>query len=207
MEDLKQAIRNGYTQTTVECVRRYLQEGSDPERILKRAMIPAMDEVGVLFQKGEYFLPEMLIAARAMKEGLKDLKPLLARQGAALAGRVVLGTVRGDLHDIGKNLVAMTLEGAGFEVIDLGIDVPPESFVEAVREHAPLAVGLSALLTTTMLTMKDTVRALEEAGLREGVKVLIGGAPVTPAFAEEIRADFYGEDPAAGKDYLNELPG
>lgn len=205
MDDLRRAIRDGDAPAAAACVRRYLEEGSDPERILKQAMIPAMDEVGVLFQKGEYYLPEMLIAARAMKAGLKDLKPHLVQQGAAPAGKVVLGTVRGDLHDIGKNLVGMTLEGAGFEVIDLGIDVPPERFVAAVRDHAPLAVGLSALLTTTMLMMKDTVRALEEAGLREGVKVLIGGAPVTQAFADEIRADLYGPDPAAGKSYLNGL--
>jgi 5-methyltetrahydrofolate--homocysteine methyltransferase len=205
MEDLKQAIRTGDAPASGECVRRYLQEGKDPETILKQAMIPAMDEVGALFQKGEYYLPEMLIAARAMKEGLKDLKPRLVQQGTGLSGKVLVGTVRGDMHDIGKNLVAMTLEGAGFEVIDLGIDVPPAAFVEAVREHTPMAVGLSALLTTTMLTMKDTVQALEDAGLRERVKVLIGGAPVTQAFADEIRADFYGADPTAGKDFLNGL--
>ncbi len=205
MEELKLAIQSGDAPAAAEGVRRCLQEGIAAEAILKQAMIPAMDEVGVLFQKGEYYLPEMLIAARAMKEGLKGLKPRLVEQGNCPLGKVVVGTVRGDLHDIGKNLVAMTLEGAGFEVIDLGIDVPAETFVEAVREHAPMALGLSALLTTTMLTMKDTVQALQDAGVRDQVKLLIGGAPVTQTFADEIQADFYGADPTAGKDFLKGL--
>jgi 5-methyltetrahydrofolate--homocysteine methyltransferase len=205
MEALKQQIQTGNAQETASLVRKYLEEGRDPEAILKQGMIPAMDVVGERFQKGEFFLPEMLIAARAMKEGLKVLKPRLVQVGAEPAGRVVLGTVQGDLHDIGKNLVAMTLEGAGFEVIDLGIDVPSDRIVAAVREHRPLAVGLSALLTTTMLIMRETVEALERAGLREGTRILIGGAPVTGPFAEEIGADFYGPDPTAGKNFLQGL--
>jgi len=205
MDVLKEQIRTGNDREVAALVRRYLEEGRDPETILKQAMIPAMDEVGDLFQRGEYFLPEMLIAARAMKEGLQVLKPRLVQAGVEPAGRVVLGTVQGDMHDIGKNLVAMTLEGAGFEVIDLGIDVPAERFVEAVRAHRPLAMGLSALLTSTMLQMKATVEALGRAGLREGTRVLVGGAPVTQAFAREIGADFYGPDPTAGKQYLQGL--
>ncbi len=207
MEELKERIRTGNAREVVSLVGRYLDEGRDPEAILKQAMIPAMDEVGDLFQRGEFFLPEMLIAARAMKEGLAVLRPRLVEAGVEPAGRVVLGTVQGDLHDIGKNLVGMALEGAGFEVIDLGIDVPAERFVEAVRTHRPLAVGLSALLTTTMLQMKTTVEALDRAGVREATRVLVGGAPVTQSFAREIGADFYGPDPTAGKQYLQGLAG
>ena len=205
MEELKEQIRTGNAREVVSLVGRYLDEGREPEAILKQAMIPAMDEVGDLFQRGEFFLPEMLIAARAMKEGLAVLRPRLVEAGVEPAGRVVLGTVQGDLHDIGKNLVGMALEGAGFEVIDLGIDVPAERFVEAIRTHRPLAVGLSALLTTTMLQMKTTVEALDRAGLRGTTRVLVGGAPVTQAFAQEIGADCYGPDPTAGKQYLQGL--
>jgi len=205
MEELKERIRTGNAREVVSLVGRYLDEGREPEAILKQAMIPAMDEVGDLFQRGEFFLPEMLIAARAMKEGLAVLRPRLVEAGVEPAGRVVLGTVQGDLHDIGKNLVGMALEGAGFEVIDLGIDIPAERFVEAIRTHRPLAVGLSALLTTTMLQMKTTVEALDRAGLRGTTRVLVGGAPVTQAFAQEIGADFYGPDPTAGKQYLQGL--
>jgi len=205
MEVLQEWIRTGNAREVATLVRKYLEEGRDPEAILNQAMIPAMDEVGDLFQRGEFFLPEMLVAARAMKEGLRVLKPRLVQAGVEPAGRVVLGTVQGDMHDIGKNLVAMTLEGAGFEVIDLGIDVPAARFVEAVRTHRPLAMGLSALLTTTMLQMKAVVEALGRAGLRQGTRVLVGGAPLTRAFALEIGADFYGPDPTAGKQYLQGL--
>lgn len=205
MEGLKERIRTGNAREVVSLVGRYLDEGRDPEAILRQAMIPAMDEVGDLFQRGEFFLPEMLVAARAMKEGLALLRPRLVQSGVEPAGRVVLGTVQGDLHDIGKNLVGMALEGAGFQVIDLGIDVAAERFVEAVRTHRPLAVGLSALLTSTMLRMKATLDALDRAGLRGAARVLVGGAPVTHAFAREIGADFYGPDPTAGKRYLQGL--
>ena len=169
--------------------------------MMKEAMIPAMDVVGDLFQKGEVYLPEMLMAAKAMKAGMEILKPLMAQGGATSVGTVVVGTVSGDMHDVGKNLLSMSLEGAGFRVVDLGIDVPPEKFVEAVKEHNPQVLGLSALLTTTMIGMKDTIEAVEEAGLRGAVKVMIGGAPVTQAFAEEIGADFFGPDSTSGKDY------
>ena len=159
-----------------------------------------MGEVGRLFEENEYFVPEMLVAARAMQGGLALLKPRLADAGAASAGKVIVGTVKGDLHDIDKNLVAMMLEGAGFEVVDLGTDVTPEKFIKAAQEHkpkageGPLLIGMSALLTTTMPSMTGTIKALEEAGLREQVKVMIGGAPVTDGFAKQIGADGYSPD-------------
>ncbi|MCX7677393.1 MAG: corrinoid protein, partial [Alteraurantiacibacter sp.] len=171
-----------------------LQAGIAAETILQRGLIDAMGEVGRLFEANEYFVPEMLVAARAMQSGLALLKPHLVDSGAVSAGRVVIGTVKGDLHDIGKNLVAMMLEGAGFEVIDLGTDVAPEKFVRAVQEHRPHIVGMSALLTTTMPSMASTIKALQEAGLRDHVKVMIGGAPVTDAFARQIGADGYSPD-------------
>ncbi len=158
-------------------------------KILTDALIAAMAEVGRLFEANEYFVPEMLVSARAMKAGLGLLKPHLIAGGATPAGKVVIGTVKGDLHDIGKNLVAMMLEGAGFEVLDLGTDVTPDKFVKAVLEHKPQIVGMSALLTTTMPSMGATIKALEEAGLRGSVRVMIGGTPVTDAYAKQISAD------------------
>ncbi len=205
MERLKELVREGEAEEVEARVQELLDSGESPEAIMNDSLIPAMDVVGDLFQKGECYLPEMLIAARAMKKGLEVLKPLLVERGAPAAGKVVVGTVRGDMHDIGKNLVAMALEGAGFEVIDLGIDVAPSRFVESIREHEPLAVALSALLTSTMLSMKDTVEAIAEAGLRSNVGIMIGGAPVTGAFCEEIGADFYGPDSTAGREYARKL--
>ncbi len=166
-----------------------LNAGIAPETILKEGLIAAMGEVGRLFEENEYFVPEMLVAARAMQGGLVLLKPHLAAGGVAAMGKVIIGTVKGDLHDIGKNLVAMMLEGAGFEVIDLGTDVAPDKFVKAVLEHKPQVLGMSALLTTTMPSMGHTIKALQEAGVRDQVKVMIGGAPVTDAFARQIGAD------------------
>ena len=205
MDKLKELVRTGDAEGSVTRVRQLLDDGREAEPILKEALIPAMDEVGDLFQKGEYFLPEMLIAARAMTRGLEVLQPKLVATGVEPEGKVVVGTVKGDLHDIGKNLVAMALEGAGMEVIDLGIDVPPDKFVESIREHEPMVVGISALLTTTMVAMGETLRAIEESGERGKVKIMIGGAPVTQKFADEIGADFYGEDPTAGKAYVKGL--
>ena len=153
-----------------------------------------MKEVGRLFEEGEYFIPEMLISARAMKTGLAIIRPLLSESRVRPAGKIILGTVRGDLHDIGKNLVSMMMEGAGFSVVDLGTDVSPEAFVEAVRNHQPELVGMSALLTTTMPSMEATVKALEEAGLRNRVKILVGGAPITQEYADKIGADGYSPD-------------
>ena len=205
MEELIGLVRDGDDAGAVGRVKGLLDEGRAPEAIMNEALIPAMDEVGELFQKGEYYLPEMLIAARAMKSGLEVLRPLLVESGAEPAGRIAIGTVKGDMHDIGKNLVGMALEGAGFEVIDLGVDVPPGRFVEAIEEQKPVAIGLSALLTSTMVSMADVVRAIESAGLRDGVKIMIGGAPVTQAFCDEIGADFYGGGSTEGRDYARSL--
>jgi 5-methyltetrahydrofolate--homocysteine methyltransferase len=170
-----------------------LDAGIAPGDILHTALIPAMGEVGRLFEEGEYFVPEMLIAARAMKAGLEILKPLLVDSGVEPVGRVAIGTVKGDLHDIGKNLVAMMLEGAGFEIVDLGTDVAPDKFVDAVQNGADI-IGLSALLTTTMPSMESTVKAIVDAGLRDQVKIIIGGAPVTHEYAQKIGADGYAPD-------------
>ncbi|MFH2009816.1 MAG: corrinoid protein [bacterium] len=205
MDTLKELVRTGDAEGTSERVGQLLNDGQEAESILKDALIPAMDDVGELFQRGEYYLPEMLIAARAMKRGLEVLKPRLVATGVEPAGKVVVGTVKGDLHDIGKNLVAMALEGAGLEVIDLGVDVGPDRFIESIREHEPVAIGISALLTTTMVAMGETIRAIEASGERGKVKIMIGGAPVTQEFAAEIGADFYGDDPAAGKTYVKGL--
>ena len=197
MDQLKaiyEAVLDGDASATGAGVEDALAASLPAERILKEGLIGAMAEVGRLFEEGDYFVPEMLIAARAMQQGLNLLKPHLAADEVVTAGKVVVGTVQGDLHDIGKNLVAMMLEGAGFEIVDLGTDVSPESFVEAVREHQPGIVGMSALLTTTMPSMKQTVEALEEAGLRQMVKVMIGGAPVTDAYAQKISADGFAPD-------------
>jgi 5-methyltetrahydrofolate--homocysteine methyltransferase len=166
-----------------------------------------MDAVGKDFKAGDLFVPEVLIAARAMQAGMNILRPLLAESDAAGAGKFVVGTVKGDLHDIGKNLVKMMVEGAGFQTIDLGTDADPADFVKAVQEHQPDLLGMSALLTTTMVNMKSTIDALEEAGLRDSVKVMVGGAPVTAAFAEEIGADAYAPDAASAVDTARELTG
>ena len=203
MDQLREFVITGNDSETVERTKALLEEGIEAEVIMKQALIPAMDEVGDLFQKGEYFLPEMMVAARAMQQGLEVLRPRLVDEGIDPLGKVVMGTVKGDLHDIGKNMVIMALEGAGFEVIDLGIDVPPMKFVEAVNEHKPQVLGISALLTTTMAAMKDTVDAMKAAGL--DVKIMIGGAPVSQEYADEIGADFYGVDSTSGKNYAREV--
>ncbi len=204
-ETIFQGILQGDMKAVQEATTAALAEGMPPEEILNEAMIPAMAEVGRLFEANEYYVPEMLIAARAMKAGLAILKPHLVTAGVEPKGRVVLGTVKGDLHDIGKNLVGIMIEGAGFEVIDLGVDVSPEQFVAAVREKKADVVGLSALLTTTMPSMRSTIEALEEAGLRDKVKVIIGGAPVTQKYADEIGADGYGRDAAAAATLVKRL--
>jgi 5-methyltetrahydrofolate--homocysteine methyltransferase len=204
MADILQKIASnlydGEDEVVAELVQEALDEGLAPTDILQGGLIAGMDEVGRDFKAGELFVPEVLIAARAMHAGMAVLRPLLAEGEAPSAGRYVIGTVKGDLHDIGKNLVKMMLEGAGFETIDLGTDVEPQAFVDAVREHKPRFVGMSALLTTTMVQMKGTVDALEEAGLRESVKIMVGGAPVTDAFARQIGADAYAPDAASAVD-------
>lgn len=205
MEKLKSLVIEGNVKTSVARVQELLDQGVSAEDIMRTSLVPAMDEVGILFQNGEYYLPEMLVASKAMQEGLKLLKPLLAKGSSAYLGRAVIGTVKGDLHDIGKNMVGMSLEGAGFEVIDLGADVPVESFVTAIKEHKPAVVGLSALITTTMPVMKDVIDAVQSAGLRSGVKIMIGGAPITQKYATEIGADFYGPDSTSAKDYARSV--
>jgi 5-methyltetrahydrofolate--homocysteine methyltransferase len=190
---LNQAILEGDAKTAAAVTREALDAGVDPVVLIQQHMVPAMDEVGRLYEAEEYFVPELLLAARAMKASLELLRPLLAASGAEPTGRVVIGTVKGDLHDIGKNLVGSMLEGGGFEVIDLGADVAPDKFIEAIQTRGARIVCLSALLTVTMPSMKKTIEALKEAGVRDQVKVLVGGAPVTPQFAEEIGADGYGE--------------
>jgi 5-methyltetrahydrofolate--homocysteine methyltransferase len=194
LQAVYQAVIEGDAPKAKAGVEAALAAGLAPEKILKEGLISAMAEVGRLFEAGEYFVPEMLIAARAMQTALGLIKPSLAASGAKAAGRVAIGTVKGDLHDIGKNLVGMMLEGAGFEILDLGTDVAPEKFVAAVQAGRVDVVALSALLTTTMPNMKATIDALQTAGLRDKVKVMIGGAPVTDAYAKQIGADAYSPD-------------
>ncbi len=197
MEDLKKlydAIVDGDAKTSKAIAIKAMEEKLDPKKLLDEYMIPAMNEVGRRFETNEYFVPELLIAARAMKQALEVIKPALVATGAKPVGRVAIGTVKGDLHDIGKNLVAAMLEGGGFEIIDLGVDVSPDKFVNAVKEKGADLIALSALLTTTMPSMKTTIEQLEEAGVREKVKVMIGGAPVTQKYADEIGADGYSDN-------------
>lgn len=197
MEKLREAILTGDAKAAHALTQEALAEGIEPMALINESMIPAMDEVGRLFEAEEYFVPELLLSARAMKAAMELLRPLLAATGARPAGKVVIGTVRGDLHDIGKNLVAVLLEGGGFEVIDLGADVPPQKFIEVIQQSDANIVGLSALLTVTMPMMKTIIDALAEAGLRDKVKVMVGGAPVTQQFADRIGADGYGESAIA----------
>jgi 5-methyltetrahydrofolate--homocysteine methyltransferase len=203
--DIRSNVIEGNAPATLELVKQALTQGIPAERILNEGLIAAMRAVGQLFEDGEYYVPEMLIAARAMKGGLEVLRPALAAAKVQAIGKIVIGTVQGDLHDIGKNLVAMMMEGAGFEVIDLGVDVSPENFVEAVIAYRPQLVGCSALLTTTMPKMKTTIDALERAGIRSRVKVLVGGAPVTARYATEIGADGYAPDASAAANIAKSL--
>jgi 5-methyltetrahydrofolate--homocysteine methyltransferase len=194
LQSIYEAILNGEKRTTPTSVQAALSAGLDPATILTEGMITAMKEVGKRFEAGDYFIPEMLISARCMQAGLAVLKPELLKSNVKAVGKVAIGTVGGDLHDIGKNLVAMMLEGSGFEVLDLGVDVTAEKFVAVVREQTPDIVALSALLTTTMPMMEKTIQELKNAGLREQVKVIIGGAPINQAFADQIGADGYSAD-------------
>lgn len=184
-----------------------LEEGLGSGEILNNGLMPGMDHVGVEFKAGNMFVPEVLRSAKAMQESMDILRPLLAETGVETAGKIVIGTVKGDLHDIGKNLVGMMCEGAGFEIIDLGKDVEPEAFVEAVKEHKPNILGMSALLTTTMRSMERIIKSLEEAGVRDTVKIIIGGAPVTQDFADKINADGYAANAASATDIAKQLAG
>lgn len=193
LKKLYEAILSGDNKTALAVTQQAVSEGVQPMELITNYMIPAMSEVGRRFECEEYYVPELLLAARAMKGSLEVLRPLLAASGAQPLARVVIGTVKGDLHDIGKNLVSSMLEGGGFEVIDLGTDVTPQQFIEAVHAHKASIVALSALLTVTMPMMKNTIDALKQASLRDRVKVMVGGAPVTREFANSIGADGYSE--------------
>ena len=208
--DLKQIADNlikGKAPEVKQLVQKAIDKGVDVEKVLNEGLVAGMNVVGAKFKANEFYVPEVLIAARAMKAGMEILRPILADKNIKGAGTVVLGTARGDLHDIGKNLVAMMLEGAGFEIIDLGVDVSPEKFIEAAKEKKADLVGLSALLTTTMPSMKDVVKAVGDSGLKDKVKVMIGGAPITQSYADEIGADGYAPDAASAVDEAKQLLG
>jgi 5-methyltetrahydrofolate--homocysteine methyltransferase len=197
MPDLKQlyeSVVSGDAKATQAITKQALADGVDPLKLVNDYMVPAMDEVGRRFEANEYFVPELLISARAMKSALELIRPLLTARGDQPLGRVAIGTVKGDLHDIGKNLVGSLLEGGGFEVIDLGVNVTPEKFIATINEKKANIIAMSALLTTTMPSMKTTIDALKQAGVRDKVKVLIGGAPITQKYADEIGADGYSEN-------------
>jgi 5-methyltetrahydrofolate--homocysteine methyltransferase len=206
LQDISQGVLDGDMGKVKESVQAALEADVSASDILQNGLIPAMSEVGRLFEEGDYFVPEMLIAARAMKIGLEIIKPLLVDSGLEPVGKVAIGTVKGDLHDIGKNLVGMMLEGAGFEIIDLGTDVAPEKFVEAAKAGANL-ICLSALLTTTMPSMGSTIQAIEAAGVRDRVKVIVGGAPVTKEYAAQIGADGYAPDASQASTLAKSLIG
>ena len=204
-EKFHTALSQGKMDEVKNLTQAALGAGEKPEVVLKDGLIASMERIGVRFKNGEIYIPEVLIAARAMHAGMAVLKPILSKAGASLGAKVIIGTVKGDLHDIGKNLVVMMLEGGGFEVVDMGIDVPPEKFVAAIKQHQPRVVGMSALLTTTMREMKNTIDAIVEAGLRKQVKAVIGGAPVTEKYAKEIGADGYAADAASAVDLVKSL--
>ena len=206
-EKYYQALSAGKMDEVKALTQKALDAGESPDKILKEGLIKAMDRIGVLFKNNEIYIPEVLIAARAMHAGLAVLKPILAKSNASAAAKIVIGTVKGDLHDIGKNLVGMMLEGAGFEVIDAGIDTPPEKFVQVAKEKGAQVIGMSALLTTTMMQMKATVESLQAAGLKGKVKIVVGGAPVTDEFARQIGADGYAPDAASAVSMVKKLLG
>jgi len=205
LEDISNHVQAGYPDKVKKTIEQALQEGVSPTDILHKGLIAGMNVVADRFKTGQMFLPEVLAVAGAMKSGMSIVKPLLAKEKAKSLGKIVLGTVRGDMHDIGKNLVGIMLEGAGFDVTDLGTDVRVERFVEAVRAQQPDVVGLSALLTTTMVHMKGIVEAFEKNEIRSGVKVIVGGAPISQKYADEIRADGYARDAASAVDLVRTL--
>lgn len=207
MNQLYEAILGGKLESAVEITRQALDEGADPKVIINDYMIRAMEEIGSRFQEGKAFVPQLLMSGRAMKGALELIKPLLKGDESATMGKVVIGTVKGDLHDIGKNLVASMLEGCGFEVVNIGIDVPTEKFVAAVKEHNADILCMSALLTTTMPYMKEVIDALADAGLRDKVKIMVGGAPINQGYAEQIGADGYSDNANAAVITAKELMG
>lgn len=205
LEQMQKDLYDGNTDEVKAATQKALDEGMSAQEILSGGLIAGMDEVGKDFKAGDLFIPEVLMSAKAMHAGLDVLRPLLAESGAPTLAKIVIGTVAGDLHDIGKNLVGMMLEGAGFDIVDLGTDVSPEKFVEAVRTADAKLLGMSSLLTTTMPSMKTTIEALTKAGLRDQVKVIVGGAPVTAGFAQDIGADAYAPDAASAVDTARDL--
>lgn len=207
LSEMATAVIEGDMGDIVDMTEDALDEGLNAKEILDNGLMLGMDHVGVEFKAGNMFVPEVLRSARTMQASMDILKPLLAESGAKMVGKILIGTVKGDMHDIGKNLAGMMCEGAGFEVIDLGKDVAPETFVEEVKKQQPDIVGMSALLTTTMRMMEQTIKALEEAGLRDQVKIMIGGAPVTQSFADQIGADGYASNAAAATELAKRLVG
>jgi len=206
-EALGQAIIECDAAKAAELTQKHVDEGVKPSEIINKGLISGMNVVGDRFKKGDMYVPEVMMAAKAMHAGMNIVKPLLVEGESSSTGKVLIGTVAGDLHDIGKNLVGMMMESGGMEVVDLGVDVPPDKIAAAVGEHKPQVLGLSALLTTTMLAMKDTIEVLKEEGLRDSVKVIVGGAPVTQDFADEIGADGWAPDAASAKDLALKLVG
>jgi corrinoid protein of di/trimethylamine methyltransferase len=197
---MAEAVIAGKVEEVGNMTKEALDAGMDPDEVLNKGLIAGMDVVGQRFKAGDMFIPEVLRSAKAMSAGMEHLRPVLAEGDTKRAGTLVIGTVEGDLHDIGKNLVGMMFEGAGFKVVNIGIDLKPEVFVEAVKEHKPELLGMSALLTTTMPKMGETINALKEAGVRDQVKIMVGGAPVTEEYAKEIGADLYGANAASSVD-------
>ncbi len=206
-ERISTAILEGDAEKAPKFVEKALAEGTIAKDILDNALLVGMQEVGVRFRAGDMFVPEVLMSAEAMQEAMVILRPVLVASGVKLIGKVLLGTVKGDLHDIGKNLVGMMCEGAGFEVIDIGFNVEPEKFIDAIKQHQPQVVGMSAMLTTTMRAMGHTIKAIEEAGLRDTVKIMVGGAPVDAEFAKRIGADGYGSNAPAGSELAKKFVG
>ena len=204
---ISESIIQGNVDDMIEMTEEAIDDGIPAQDILDKGLMAGMDYVGVEFKAGNMFVPEVLRSAKAMQTAMEVLKPELVKAGARRTGRVLIGTVKGDMHDIGKNLVGMMCEGAGFEVKDIGKDIAPDAFVQAVRDYRPDIVGMSALLTTTMRAMGHTIKALEEAGLRDQVKVIVGGAPVTQAFSDQINADGYAPNAAAAADLAKKLVG
>ena len=203
--DLLQAVIAGQESRVAELTQAAINGGAEPLAIINEGLIAGMNVVGASFKSGKMFVPEVLMSARSMRAGVELVKPLLVGQDVPSAGKVIIGTVKGDLHDLGKNLVAMMLESGGFNVVNLGIDLAPEKFVAAVKEYQPQVVGLSALLTTTMLVMKDVIELLKEEGLRDKVKVIVGGAPISYDFASEIGADGFAPDAASAVELCRKL--
>jgi 5-methyltetrahydrofolate--homocysteine methyltransferase len=206
-EQLSTAILEGDADKTPKLVERGLKKGHTPKEILDNGLIVGMDEVGARFKRGDMFVPEVLMSADSMAAGMEILRPLLAESDEELLGKILMGTVKGDLHDIGKNLVSMMCEGSGFEIIDIGFNAEPEKFIDGIKEHQPRIVGMSAMLTTTMRAMGHTIKAIEEAGLREQVKIMVGGAPVDKEFADRIGADGYGSNAPSGAELAKQLVG